>query len=142
MPQLEYTRILTFEDKKLFNLVLDIESYPEFLEECSAARIISKNETKIIADLAIQFKGFEEKYRSEVTIADNLIEARAISGPFKYLYNRWKFKKISNTETEIEFFIDFEFNNSLFSGIMNLIFQDSASKMLLAFENRANSKLL
>ena len=139
MPQLEYKRILPFENKKLFDLVLDIESYPEFLEECSSARIISKDEKKIIADLAIKFKGFEEKYRSEVTIGNDIIEARATSGPFKYLYNKWKFKKISNTETEIEFFIDFEFNNSLFSGIMNLIFQDSASKMLLAFENRAKS---
>jgi coenzyme Q-binding protein COQ10 len=142
MPQLEYKRILPFTDKYLFDLVLDIESYPEFLEECSSAKIISQDNEKIIADLAISFKGFEEKYRSEVTIGHDIIEARATSGPFQYLYNKWKFNKISETETEIEFFIDFEFNNSLLSGIMNLIFQDRSSKMLLAFEKRANSKLI
>jgi coenzyme Q-binding protein COQ10 len=138
MPRVEYNRILPFSIKQLFDLVIDIESYPEFLPWCSASRIISKDPGFLIADLVIKFKIFREQYRSEVSFVPySQVKTQAISGPFKYLYSEWNFKEILANSTEVSFYIDFELNVSFISTLTNILFEEASHKMLAAFEKRA-----
>ncbi len=136
------TKILPHNADKIYKLVMDIEKYPEFLPWCKNAKI-----TKIIsdenlqADLLIHFKGFFEKYSSNVIHSknDNMYEinVRAISGPFKNLENVWKISKIDEENCEVNFFIEFEFNSFFLGKMIGMIFEKACEKMMDAFEERA-----
>jgi coenzyme Q-binding protein COQ10 len=138
MPALAYNKILPFSKKQLFDLVIDVDAYKEFLPNCHDSIVISRSEDLIIADLTLEFSHFRETYRSVVQFEpNNFITTKAMSGPFKYLHSHWKFEEYSVSETFISFSIDFELKMSLFTMIINMVLEDSARKMLAAFEKRA-----
>lgn len=141
MPSFEQIKVLPYQPQKLFDLVLDVESYPKFLPWCSASRIISENNQEVIAELVIQLKGFSEKYNSRVTteITDDgiyLINTVAISGPFEYLRSTWQFVPCT-AGTELKFFIDFKMESVILDKLIGTYFTKATEKMIVAFENRA-----
>ncbi len=146
MPSFQQIKILPYLPVELFNLVLDVESYPQFLPWCQAARIISHNDNQIIAELVIQLKGFCDKYQSRIIYSQNpkdqlySIEVEAISGPFKYLKNSWKFSRQDQggkPVTQIEFFIDFKMKFAIVDKLVEIFFSKATNKMVDAFEKRA-----
>ncbi len=99
--------------EQLYNLALDVKSYPKFLPWCTASRVIEDTDTEMIADLVISFSGFREKYKSKIlkypfdkekNIAQ--ISVNLVEGPFEFLQNEWKFKELDNGMTSIEFYIN------------------------------------
>lgn len=142
MPQTIIEKVTTFSAKEMFDLIMDIESYPKFLPWCDNAKIINKSETEIIADLYIQFKAINKKYTSKINInyiSDNEFEIfiKAIEGPFRKLETYWHFKDLDNNESKIYFDIDFEFSSKLLSSMLNFIFKKAKMKMVESFEERA-----
>ena len=144
MPNLTEKRILPFKAQQIYDLVIDIEKYPEFLPWCKQARIVEIiSKENLTADLLINFKSFFEKYRSDVKHGkkgdEYFVDVVAIQGPFKNLTNKWKFKDLEDGKScEIEFFIEFEFNSFLLGKMMGPIFGRATQKMMSAFEARAN----
>ena len=61
-------RHVSHSPEKMFELVADVEKYPEFLPWCIGSRVIEKENSKIIADLMIGFQFFREKFRSNVSL--------------------------------------------------------------------------
>ncbi len=142
MTQYNYNYESEFSVDQLYQLVVDIEKYPEFLPWCSAARILEETEHQIVADLIISFKAFTEHYRSQVELSPPrsgkaAVDVSLISGPFKYLNNNWKFKTLKNGGTLIEFYIDFEFKSALLQKLIGLLFNKACQKMVDSFEARA-----
>jgi coenzyme Q-binding protein COQ10 len=141
MPSCHQIRILPYHAQELFELVLDVDSYHDFVPWCKGSKIISKNDEEIIAELVIQAKGFVDKYQSKITpkiINEHTyyLEAEAISGPFKYLKNTWKFVQ-EGKFTTIEFSIDFQMKFAILDKVMGIFFIDATKKMIEAFEKRA-----
>lgn len=127
----------------IHNLIIDVESYPEFLPWCSAARIIDESDHQLIADLVISYKAFTEHYRSQVDISppnpdESSINVSMISGPFKFLKNDWRLKKINESITEVDFYISFEFKSIVLEKLIGMMFSRACDKMMKAFEDRAN----
>lgn len=145
MPSFHQVKILPYNPKDLFNLVLDVESYPQFIPWCTAAKIISRNQDIMVVELTIKMAGFLEKYQSKITsgIIDEhsyFIEVQAISGPFKYLKNSWQFLQ-ENSDTRVEFFIDFSMKFSMLNTLVSVFFTDATKQMINAFEKRAERML-
>lgn len=137
MPEYSDRRYLPYTPEQLFNLVADIERYPEFLPWCVGVRILRREENAVYADLMVGFKMVREVYTSKV-IFDRTegIDVEYQKGPFKHLINNWKFKK-SGQGCEVEFFIDFEFRSKILRGIIGPFFGEAVNKMIGAFEERA-----
>jgi coenzyme Q-binding protein COQ10 len=140
MPKITQEYVSDYSVNQLFDLILDIEEYPQFLPWCKGAEIISKNDNEIIVDLIISYKAFTEQYRSQVTFEqfDNnaSIRATAIDGPFKYLSNVWKFEKYGE-KTKIYFYLDFALKSGLLNKFIGLFFAKACEKMFKAFQARA-----
>lgn len=141
MPSCKETKYLPYSASQMFDLVMDVEKYPHFLPWCLAAKIVNHlDKQHFEADLVISFKGFSEKYSSDVKASQLVdkfsIDVVAIDGPFKNLANRWQFRDISGG-CEIEFFIDFEFKSIILGKIIGAVFEKATNKMIDAFENRA-----
>ena len=124
---------------RLFDLVADIESYPQFLPWCCGARIRKREKNMVIADLIIGFKGMNEKYTSRVSFnrEDLLINVEYENGPFKYLNNHWKFFSAEGG-CNIDFYIDFEFKSKILQSLMGSLFSEAVHKMVAAFKARAD----
>ena len=133
-------RVLHHSPEQLFDLVADVERYPDFLPWCIGARIRSRQENVLIADLIIGFKGIREKFTSEVTTdqATMRIDVAYRDGPFKYLNNHWIFNAQPDGSCEIDFFVDFEFRSRLLQRIIGLLFNEAVRRMVSAFEARAD----
>ena len=142
MPSLGDSRVLAFHPKDLFDLVLDINAYPEFLPWCVGARVLEHHPDYLIADLVIGYKALREKYTSKVSFdADALtINVDQKSGPFNYLRNNWQFKDHARG-CEIEFTLDFEFRSRILDKMIGGVFSKASEKMIESFELRANAKL-
>lgn len=133
-----HSHSLPYTPEQLYDLVADIEKYPEFLPWCKCARILSASETEIVADLTVGYTFFQETFRSRVHLSPKVrIEVEYIKGPFHHLKNQWAFKSGPNQGTTIDFFIDFQFKNSFFQRATQAVFETAFDKMLDAFEKRA-----
>lgn len=141
MPCYSDKRLLPYSPDQLYNLVLDVENYPDFLPWCKSCKIKSKTEDEILADLRIGFKFFSESFTSRVTFDPyNMIQVEYLDGPFKYLHNKWTFTPSTEngvTFTIVDFTIDFEFKSRLLQGLIQGVFSEAVQKMVRAFESRA-----
>jgi coenzyme Q-binding protein COQ10 len=137
MPTHAEKRILRYTPEQMFDLVADVRRYPEFLPWCVGARIISRGESQVVADLTIGFKMFRESFRSQVALErPEHIHVRYLNGPFRYLNNHWRF--LPHPEgTEVRFFVDFEFRSRLLQAVIGTVFEQAVRVMVRAFERRA-----
>ena len=134
-------KIINQNVNKVFEVVTEVENYPKFIPWCHGARVISRSEDEIIADLIILFKAVNLKYTSRVTIENNikndgiaLIETKMIKGPFNFLESRWKIKKIDETSTYVDFNIKFLLKSTLLEKLLTPLFNKACSKILNSFD--------
>ncbi|WP_455478546.1 type II toxin-antitoxin system RatA family toxin [Bartonella sp. B10] len=144
MPAFTTYRKVAHSAREMFDLVSDIERYPEFLPMCDALVVRSRKEsgdkTLLIADMTVGYKVIKETFTTQVFLQpqENVIEVKYIDGPFKYLENRWVFHHIGNTNTcNVEFFIDYEFKSKILGLVMGSMFDVAFHKFTDAFEMRA-----
>jgi len=141
MPSHVERRVLPYSPGAMFDLVADIERYPEFLPWCVACRIRKREGNVILGDLMVGFKVFRETFTSRVELhRPDQIEVRYIDGPFKYLTNRWRFIPLGDS-TEIDFYIDFQFNSRILEAVAGKVFGEAVRRMVGAFETRAHTLL-
>ena len=144
MPKASVKRLIECNKQQLIDLVLDIESYPDFIPYCLDSRIYEKKDTKdnvfIIADLTIGKGVFKATYKSDVRFNKNTdtINVTNIDGPLKHLNNKWFFLEKDNL-TEISFDIDFEIENKFLNIVMSKSFQHGLNKIADSFQKRANN---
>lgn len=146
MPHHQDSRDLPYSAQQMFDLVADIESYPQFLPWNSAARIRSR-ETRpdgteeIAADLVISFKVFRERFGSRVVLwpqAEPLrIDTEYLDGPFKHMRSGWTFADRPSGGCHVEFFVDFEFKNMILQKLIGVVFHEAMVRIVRAFEARA-----
>ena len=140
MPKHSEERILPYTPQQLFDLVVDIDKYPEFLPWCVGARIKERTGNVILADLVVGFKLFREKFTSRVSLNPDelVIEVEYLDGPFRYLNNYWKFTDHPKG-CKIDFFVDFEFRSMILQKTIGVFFTEAVHRMVSAFENRAEA---
>ena len=131
--------IINHPASKLYEIVLDIEKYPEFIPWCTASRIIEKSENKITADLMIRYKSYNEKFRSFVYYNKNElnIEVQYTEGAIKNLTTNWKFKYLNEHKSLLIFNLDFKLKIYPLQKIIEAFYKTIENKMIFAFEERA-----
>jgi coenzyme Q-binding protein COQ10 len=140
MPTHAEKRVLPYSPEQLFDLVADVERYPEFLPWCVGARIRSREGDAIHADLVIGFKLFRERFTSKVTLnRPDRIDVAYAEGPFRYLNNHWLFAPTPDGGCEIDFYVDFEFRSRLLQRMIGALFNEAVRRMVTAFEARAKA---
>lgn len=138
MPTHAEKKNLPYSPDQMFDLVADIERYPEFLPWCMSCDIIEQKENVLFANLVIGYKVFREWIKCRVTLKQpSLIRVEYINGPLKYLSNTWKFEPTADGGCIVDFFVDFEFKNPFFQKLMGVFFNEIVKRMVKAFEDRA-----
>lgn len=139
MPTHAEKKFLPFTPEQLFDLVVDVERYPEFLPWCTGARVRSRQGNLIHADLVIGYKMFRERFSSKVRLdRPRRVDVAYSNGPFRYLNNHWLFEP-RDGGCEIDFYIDFEFHSRLMQKMIGVLFNQAVRRMVGAFETRARA---
>jgi len=145
MPQFTTKRHVHHSAADMFDLVADVEQYPEFVPLCQDLKVRKRDQTGegvevIVADMTVSFKLVRETFRSRVTLdKPNLcILVEYLEGPFSRMQNRWTFKPTADTACEVEFFIDYEFRSRMLGVLMGSMFDVAFRRFAVAFEQRAD----
>ncbi len=129
----------------MFELVSDVDSYPQFVPLCLALRVRRRREEQgiltLIADMQVGYKAIRETFTTRVSCDRSKLEilVQYIDGPFKHLENRWIFHEDGDRGTcVVEFHIDYEFRSRALSLLMGGMFDAAFRRFAEAFERRAD----
>ncbi|MCG8509200.1 MAG: type II toxin-antitoxin system RatA family toxin [Rhodospirillales bacterium] len=137
MPRHAETRLLPHTPEQLFEMVADVERYPEFLPWLIATRTYNRREDGFMAEMVIGFKVFRERYVSRVDLdRPNRIDVSHFKGPFKHLRNHWIFEPAEGG-CRVDFSVDFEFRSYLMEKLIGTVFNEAVRIMVSSFEKRA-----
>ncbi|KLI63844.1 type II toxin-antitoxin system RatA family toxin [Aurantiacibacter marinus] len=138
MPSIRETRRLPYSAEQMFDLVADVDRYPEFLPWVVATRVRDDSETEMTADMLVGFKALREKFTSKVVKQrPSSINVHYIDGPLRDLDNNWTFRDVEDGGCEIDFCVDFAFKNLMFETLAGQYIDRAFRKMVAAFETRA-----
>ena len=117
--------ILPFRAIELYDVAIDIETYPDFLPWCLSAKIIKKiDKNNFDAELKVGYKAIDEKYISRIQAKyGKKINSKAISGPFKVLDSTWTFIDTGKKKCNVEFIIEYEFKSFFLDKVMGSLFK-------------------
>jgi coenzyme Q-binding protein COQ10 len=145
MPQFANKRRVRHSANQMFDLVADVERYPEFVPLCKALKIRQRTTRPdgtevIVADMTVSFKLVREAFTSRVTLdrANLKIMVEYLQGPFSTLENRWSFEPKTETECDVGFFIAYEFKSRMLAMLMGTMFDAAFQRFAAAFEKRAD----
>lgn len=138
MPKHSETRRMPYAPEQMYDLVADVRRYPEFLPWVTALRVRSENETAMVADMVVGFKGLRETFTSRVEKhRPDHIHVDYVDGPLKHLRNDWKFRPDGQGGCMVEFSVDFAFKSRVFEMLAGQVFDRALRRMISAFEERA-----
>jgi coenzyme Q-binding protein COQ10 len=131
--------------RDMFDLVADVERYPEFVPLCRALRVRKRTSEGegievLIADMTVAYKLVRESFLSRVTLdRPNLqILVEYLEGPFSHLENRWTFLPTGEQACDVEFYIEYEFKSRVLGMLMGSMFDAAFRRFAVAFEKRAD----
>ena len=137
MPTYADRKLVGYTPAQMFDLVADIDRYPDFLPWCAGARVKSRTDTLLHADLTIGFGPFRESFTSRVELeSPHRIRVQYENGPFRYLNNQWVF--IADPHgVQVDFWVDFEFRSRMLQRAIGVVFNEAVKRMVGAFLKRA-----
>jgi coenzyme Q-binding protein COQ10 len=157
MPQFSTRRRVRHSADDMFDLVADIERYPEFVPLCHAMRVIRRTQMAdreiVVAEMQVAYKLIRESFTSRVTLlrGERTILVEYLDGPFRRMENRWTFRPVddgaagthgaaqASAACEIEFFISYEFRSRTLALLMGAMFDTAFRRFASAFESRADA---
>ena len=145
MPQFSTTRQVRHSAARMFDLVADVERYPEFVPLCRSLKVCKRipepeGVEVLVADMTVAYKFVRETFSSRVTLdRPNLqILVEYLDGPFSRLENRWSFHPTGEQTCDVQFFISYEFKSRTLGLLMGTMFDAAFRRFAAAFERRAD----
>lgn len=144
MPHLEKSHNVNHRAQDMFDLVCDVEKYPEFVPLCQSLTVKTKrerdNKILVLADMTMAYKMLSETFTTQVLMKRNdlAIDVKYIEGPFSHLDNTWTFEETSKRSCRIHFMVDYELRSKMLAMAAGAVFELAFSRFVDAFENRAD----
>jgi coenzyme Q-binding protein COQ10 len=146
VPSFRDERRVRHKAEEMFDLVADVERYPEFVPLCTALRVRHRRPEKdgretLVADMTVGYKVIRERFTSRVMLDKPRLKVvvEYIDGPFSHLENIWTFRDEGDGGSRIGFFIDYEFRSRTLGSLMGSLFDAAFRKFARAFEERADA---
>ena len=150
MPTYRAERRVNHSASQMFDLVSDVESYPQFLPFCTATRVRNREEAapgviRSIAEMEVGYKAIRESFTTRGTFdKPNLkVLVQYVDGPFSRLETRWSFRDVETPggapACVVSFFITYEFKSRVLSLLLGSMFEQVFKRFSAAFEQRADA---
>ncbi len=138
MTHVEKSALIKFSALQMFDLVNDIESYPNFLPWCSGSKILKREENIIEAELQIAKAGFNKSFATRNRSENkNKLFMTLLEGPFSSLDGVWSFTPLREDASKISLDLEFEINGRLANLAFGAVFNQICNTMVSSFTERA-----
>lgn len=140
MRKIERSAIVSFSAQKMYALVSDIEAYPDFIEGCTGARILTRNTDWLEAKLDLTKGGVTQSLTTRNHWEEGKsIGMRLVEGPFRQFSADWRFTALETNSSKIEFALQYEFKNRILSVLANKLIDSVANEQVKCMCERAKA---
>lgn len=138
MPTISRSALVDYSAQQMFDLINDIESYPQFMTGCIAADVLERQDDVVEARLVLGKSGVEQSFvtRNELQVPEKMI-MRFVEGPFSRFEGVWQFKALSDQACKVSLDLDFAFANPMLGMMVGKWFEQTACQQLDALCQRA-----
>ena len=131
---------MPFRQKDIFNLVNDVEAYPDFLPWCSSAKILEKAADQVLAKLTLKKMGVSYELVTRNRLSPfNFIDIELVEGPLQSLKGEWLFTELGDLGCKVEMSLGFEMKKRFIDKAMGSLLENAAEDMVRLFSSRAAS---
>lgn len=138
MPTIQRSALVNHSAQAMYDLVNDVESYPQFLPGCKDSKVMGRDDASMQAALLVSKAGVKQWFTTQNTLDPaRHIHMKLVDGPFKRLSGGWTFSPLSDEACKIELNLEFEFTSKLTELAFGKVFNALAASMVKAFTDRA-----
>lgn len=140
MTLVQKSALVKYSAQQMYDLVNDIEAYPQFLPWCSGSRILKREDDVIEAELMISKGGFNKSFstRNSLNKAESITVA-LLDGPFSHLEGVWNFLPLREDASKISLDLEFEMSGVLANLAFGAVFNQICNTMVTSFTERAKA---
>ena len=138
MTEIRKNTEVAYSAEEMYALVIDIESYPEFLPWCIQSQVHTGNERHSIASMSLAIGKIRYTFTTEnYMVPGKSISIQLVKGPFKNLQGHWQFEPVDEKNCSIALRMNFEFKNRLLKHTLGRAFHLIIDSLVDAFAQRA-----
>ncbi len=139
MTQVDRSALVLHTAEEMFDLINDVERYPEFLPWCAKTEVVSRTDKELVATLFLSKGGLNYSFttRNQLTRPTRMTLVLE-EGPFSNLEGVWDFKVLSDEASKVSLNLNFEFSGKIASFAMSKVFNQVATTLVDAFVERAD----
>ncbi|WP_241087313.1 type II toxin-antitoxin system RatA family toxin [Candidatus Vondammii sp. HM_W22] len=139
MPVVHKSALVAHSTEQMFDLINDVESYPQFLPWCHSTRLLSQTDDLLCGELEVARVGIKQKFSTcNRLFPHEKIEIELREGPFKQFRGEWRLQALSETASKIELELDFSFSGKLIDKAFSAVFSQIANTLVDSFCKRAD----
>jgi ribosome-associated toxin RatA of RatAB toxin-antitoxin module len=139
LPVVKKSALVMHPAAAMYELVNDVESYPQFLPWCRTTRLLFRDDQQLCGELEVARAGIRQTFSTcNLLYPEHRIEIRLREGPFKRLQGTWTFTPLREDACKVELELDFEFSGRLINAAFGAVFSQIANTLVDAFCKRAN----
>ena len=136
--RVERSALVNYSAAQMFDLINDIEAYPQFMDGCIEAKILARGADWLEARLALSKAGVSQSFVTRNQLqAPHSMTMNLVDGPFKYLRGVWRFTALGEQACKVTFELEFELQNRLLGMAVGKLFESVSNKQVDALCARA-----
>jgi ribosome-associated toxin RatA of RatAB toxin-antitoxin module len=140
MKQVNKSVLLWYSPREMYDLVIDVETYPQFLPWCAGAEVLQRHDDGVTARLGLAYMGVKHAFttRNENVPGESVL-VKLVDGPFSLLDGTWLFKSLGNAGSacKIEFEMRYAFASKALEAVVSPVFDKVANTFVDSFVKRA-----
>ncbi|MCV6614015.1 MAG: type II toxin-antitoxin system RatA family toxin [Cellvibrionaceae bacterium] len=138
MQHIERSALVAYSQEQMFNLIGDIESYPEYMDGCIGATVRQREDNFVVASLTLSRAGIKQSFTTRNTLrAPDLMVMELVEGPFSEFQGFWGFEALSPTACKVMLQLAFSFDNPVVQGAGGKLFESVANQQVASLCRRA-----
>ncbi|MCL4746938.1 MAG: type II toxin-antitoxin system RatA family toxin [Burkholderiaceae bacterium] len=140
MPTVHKSALLVHSSQQVYDIVRDVEAYPQFLPWCGASIVHESSARHMLATLTIDFRGIRQSFSTVNELHEpHRITMTRRDGPFTRLDGSWHFRSLRRDACKVEFHLDYVFKSGLLGQALVPVFDQIARSLVDAFARRADA---
>ena len=138
MYNINRSALVPYSAEQMFELVNNVEKYPEFLPWCGGSAVLEDHGDVTVASVTIAFKGVHKTFSTRNRLSPpEKLQLEMVDGPFSRLQGTWRFKALDTNACKISLDLDFDFSNRVVGAVIGPVFKKIADTMIDSFAKRA-----
>jgi len=138
MATVQKSALIKYSAQQMFDLVDNIEAYPEFLPWCTGSEVMLRDASIVEAKVQIAKGGFKNAFATRnINVTGESISMALLEGPFSSLEGVWRFLPLREDASKIALDLEFEMNGMMANLAFGAVFNQICNTMVSSFTDRA-----